>query len=250
MTNDLFSIKNKNVIITGGTGGIGKDIVKSLVSDGAKVFVVASNKEKLEQLKRDIPSIEIYQCDLANEEEVIKFCNCYKEKESTLDILINNAGISKGTNVENIDSEDFYDVFKVNLFAPYLLIKNLLSIMKNKRKGVILNIASVLGTRAVPGIAAYTSSKSALIHFSKCLSLEVAPFNIRVNCISPGYIKTELNREFFETEEGKKFINAKIPLKRLLEPEELLPLIKLVISDAGSYMTGTNIIVDGGLGNW
>lgn len=246
----LFNIKGKKVILTGGTRGIGKSIVEELVRSGALVTVLGFNEENLNMLKEKFPNVDIYKCNLKVENEITKFCNEFIKKNSSCDILINNAGISSDNLVENIDSEEFYDVFRVNLFAPFLLTKHLLPSMKSQRSGVILNIASTLGTRAASLVSAYASSKAALIHFTRCLSIEVAPFNIRVNCISPGYCKTDLNKNFFETEQGQNFVKNKIPMQRMLEKEELLPMIRLLISEAGSYITGANIIIDGGVGNW
>ncbi len=247
---NLFSIENRKVIITGGTRGIGKAIVGDLIADGAEVSVVASNDEGLHNLKDKYPEVDIYRCNLQNEKDIDSFCNDYLNKNEYCDILINNAGIDYKTQIDNINNEDFYKVYQVNLFAPFLLIKQFLPSMKKRRTGTILNIASTLGTRAAPGVAAYSSSKAALIHFTRCLSIEVAPFNIRANCISPGFCKTGLNYEFFESEKGSNFIKSKIPMQRLLREDEIIPIIRLAISDAGSYMTGANIIVDGGVGNW
>lgn len=248
--NTIFDIKGKNVVITGGTKGIGKAIVKELLEAGAFVTVLASNGENLKKLKDEFSDATTYQCNLKIENEITEFCNDFIEKNKYCDILINNAGISFDSSIENINNEEFYDVFRVNLFAPFLLIKHLLPSMKQNRSGVILNITSTLGTRAAPSVSAYASSKAALIHFTRCLSIEVAPFNIRANCISPGYCNTDLNHKFFDSAQGQNFVKGRIPMQRLLEKEELLPMIRLVISDAGSYITGANIIIDGGLGNW
>ncbi len=247
---ELFNIKNKKIIITGGTRGIGKKIVESLIETGAQISVVASNKKRLEDLKSQFKEIDVYKCDLSNENQILEFVSLYLKKNEYCDILINNAGIGGQGGIESLNIENFYDIFKVNLFAPFLLIKHLLPVMKKRKSGNILNIGSTLGTRAVPTLAAYASSKAALIHFTKCLSIEVAPFNIRVNCLSPGYCKTDLNKEFYESEEGNRFINNRIPLKKLLKEEEIVPIVRLMISNAGNYMTGSNIIVDGGVGNW
>jgi len=246
----LFNIEGKNIIITGGTRGLGKAIVDNLSTEKSFLTVIAQNKTNLEKLKNEHPDINIYQCDLKDDKAIKDFCIQYIHDYKYCDILINNAGISLDGSIDVLDYDNFIDVYKVNLFAPFLLIKYILPSMKERRKGIILNVSSTLATRAAPSTSVYCSSKAALVQFTRCLSIETAPYNIRSNCISPGYCKTDLNSNFFNSPNGQAWIKNKIPQQRLMEKEELIPLVRLLISDAGSYINGANMIIDGGLGNW
>lgn len=247
----LLDIKNKKVIVTGGTKGIGKKVALDCLKRGAHVSVVSSNEKNLSDLHSNFPGLFVRKCDLTKEKEISEFCNHYAKEFESCDILINNAGISKSNLVENLNSKNLNDIFKVNFFAPFLLIKHLLGFMKEKRSGVILNVASTLATRAMPYNSLYCASKAALIQFTRCLAIEAGPFNVRVNCISPGYCKTNMNSDFLNDPKRRSYIENRIPLKRLLDLEkDLLPLIRLLISDCGGYITGANLIVDGGFGVW
>lgn len=247
----LFDIKNKNILLTGASGVLGEAILADLINGEANVYAITSNNKSLQQLCNKFSNkFKGVSCDLLNENDTKQMCEEILNV-SNIDIIINCAGITSDGNIDDINSEDFYKVFNLNLFATYRIIKYVLpSMKKNKNGGVILNIASTLGVRAVPNCIAYSTSKAALIHFSKCLSLELAPWKIRVNSISPGYFISKINENTFNVESGMKFIDQRIPLQRLANKEELIPLIRLIISEAGNYMTGSNIVIDGGLSNW
>ncbi len=248
---NLFNIKDKHILLTGASGELGQAILEDLISGGAIVYAITSNDLSLKPLIYKYgDKLKGYSCDLLNKEKTKKVCKEITD-DTNIDIIINCAGITIDGNIDEIDSDNFYKVFNLNLFAVYRVIKYLLpSMKKNPNGGVILNISSALGERAVPNCIAYSTSKLALIHFSKCLALELAPWKIRVNTISPGYFISKINEEVFNGENAKAYIQQKIPLNRLIDKNELIPLIRLIISDAGSYMTGANLVIDGGLSNW
>jgi len=219
-----------------------------LISAGAYTHAITTELSHLSDFKNN-DLVTIYACNLTDDIQVKNTCQQITQNFG-VDIIINCAGTSIDGNIDEISDADFFHVFDLNLFAAFRVIKYCLPSMKSNNGGVILNVASALASRAAPYCSAYAASKSAIVHFTKCLSLELAPWKIRANCISPGYFLSSLTREFITSDSGKTFINNQIPMRRLLDLHELIPMIRLMISGAGSYMTGANIVIDGGLSNW
>lgn len=248
MDNIQFDFKNKKAFVTGGSRGIGSEIVKKLSQSGCDVFFTYnSNKEKALELINDCSGFEgevkSYFCDLSNLKSID---NLYEEirVEGQMDYLINNAGITKDNPLFKMDTDDFVSVLQVNLIANmYICKKFARQIMLSK--GAIVNLSSIAGITGVAGQTNYASSKGGLIAFSKSLSKELGRLNVRVNTVAPGYIYTDMTSPF--NDQDIKEICTNISLKRFGNTEEVASTVLFLLSSASSYITGQTIVVDGGL---
>lgn len=242
-----FDLSGKVALITGASSGLGKHFAKTLSSNGAKTILAARRVEKMEKLQSELENDSfIVNLDVTSKESV----NSLKEEiENTigqLDIVINNAGISDPVRFKDISEDSWLSILETNLNGAFRIAKMATDIMlKNKDGGSIINIASILAERVGLNLASYASAKAALVQLTKSMALELARSNIRVNALAPGYILTEINQDFFDTEEGQGYV-SKIPMKRLGLESELDGALLLLASDASSFMTGSVITVDGG----
>lgn len=215
----------KNVLVTGGSRGIGRAIVNCFRKNGYKV--IAPSRDEL---------------DLLSDYSI----NAYLERmKEPVDILVNNAGINQIATLDEVTDENISETFQVNLLAPLKLSKNLALRMIKQRAGKIINIGSVWGSITKPGRVTYTITKSGLEGLTRSLAIELAPYNILVNCVAPGYVNTEMTRKNNSLPQLGK-IRSAIPLKRLCEPVEIAEVVLFLASEKNSYITGQTIIVDGG----
>lgn len=220
------------VVITGGSKGIGKEISKYLVFKKRTVINISKTKSKIKGVKN-------LSCNISNYNEVQ---NCFK-KIRDLDVLINNAGITKAHKNE---IKDFDTILKVNLSGPFYCSFEALKIFKKKKKGIIINIGSINAYQGFPKNPGYVSSKGGLISLTRSLALDYSKYGIRVNSISPGYIKTNMTKKsFLRIDESKKRLDRMI-IKRWGEPKDLIGIIEFLISNSSSYCTGQDYVVDGG----
>ena len=240
-------VEGKNCLITGASSGLGKHFAKTLHQAGAFVIISARRTEKLEKLKAELgDKCELFKLDVTSEESVSELKSNIESANLQLDILINNAGTSDPQRFKDLSEESWNYVLETNLNGAFRVAKMATDLMlKNKKGGSIINIASILGQRVGLNLASYATSKSALIQLTKSMALELARSNIRVNALAPGYILTEINDDFFATEEGQNYIK-KIPMNRLGLEEDLDGALLLLSSDASSFMTGSVINIDGG----
>ena len=236
----------KNVLITGATGGIGFSLVDAFYSNEFNLFVTGSNNEKLQSIKSKYPeNLEICVCDLSKEEEINELMKKAEEYFGSVDILINNAGITKDNLFLRINNEDWNQVIKINLNANFLITKIAIKGMVKKRWGRVINISSDAAKIGNPGQTNYVASKSALEGFSRSLATEVAARNITVNCISPGFINTNM---LDSLEQDKLESMAKnIPCGRIGDPKDVANAVFFLASEESSYITGQVIHVNGGL---
>ena len=242
----MFSLKNKNAVVTGATGGIGQSISKMLHKQGANVCISGTNKEKLDTLNKSEGNIySCIQCDLSVRSELDVFIEKINKKFGHIDILINNAGITKDQLVLRMKDDDWKTVIETNLYSSYFLSKLVLKGMMKRRFGRIIQITSVVGFTGNPGQVNYAASKSGLIGMSKSLAMEVASRNITVNCIAPGFIETPMT-EILNNEQ-KSNLEDRIPSKRLGKPEDVGAAVVYLASDEASYVNGATIHVNGGL---
>ena len=241
-----LDLKGKKALVTGGTRGIGKAIADVLLKAGAFVIITGTKQEDIDRLNNDSDrSKTLYiQLDLLDRESINLFLKQIKAMEK-IDILINNAGINKiAINTET--NEDDYDLLNnVNLKAPYLITREISRLMIKHRYGRIVNITSIWSTITRSGRSLYTLTKWGVVGLTKTLSVELAPYNILVNAIGPGFTRTELTEQTNSPEEIEK-ITAMIPIQRMAEPSEIANLALFLSSDLNSYLTGQNIIIDGG----
>lgn len=240
-------LKDKVAVISGANSGIGKATALLFLKEGAKVCALGRNIDKLNKLKEEANSPDLYTfvCDVSKKEDVTKTSNEILKTFPEIDILINNAGITKDTLLLRMTEEQWDSVLNTNLKGAFLLTQAFLPALMKKRNGVILNTTSVVGIYGNAGQANYVSSKAGLIGFTKTIAKEYGKRGIRCNAIAPGYITTEMTENL--PEEIKKKITENIPLQRLGTPEDVANTFLFLSSDLASYITGQVIEVSGGL---
>ena len=242
----MMNLENKKIIITGATGGIGNSIVKRLSDAGAKILATGTRIEKLEELKSKYNNIDILKFDISKGEEIEEFIeNATKQLGGGLDCLINNAGITQDNLAIRMNIDEWKKVIDVNLTSTFLLSKFAVKKMLKNKYGKIINITSVVGHTGNLGQANYTASKAGIVAMSKSLAIEYAKKNININCISPGFIKTEMTDKI--EEKFKEAIISKIPSSRLGEPEDVANAVLFLASDQSNYINGETIHVNGGM---
>jgi len=242
----MMNLENKKIIITGATGGIGNSIVKRLSDAGAKILATGTRLEKLEELKSKFKNTDILKFDISKGEEIEEFIeNATKQLGGGLDCLINNAGITQDNLAIRMNIDEWKKVIDVNLTSTFLLSKFAVKKMLKNKYGKIINITSVVGHTGNLGQANYTASKAGIVAMSKSLAIEYAKKNININCISPGFIKTEMTDKI--DEKFKETIISKIPSSRLGEPEDVANAVLFLASDQSNYINGETIHVNGGM---
>ena len=242
----MKSIENKKIIVTGATGGIGSSIVKLLSENGAKVLATGTRIEKLEKLKSEFKSLEILNFDISQNDKIEKFIDrATTQIGGELDCIINNAGITKDNLSIRMTNDEWNKVININLTSTFLMCKFAIKKMLKKKLRKLVNITSVVGHTGNLGQANYTASKAGIIAMSKSLALEYAKKNININCISPGFIKTDMTDKI--DEKFKEVIISKIPSARLGEPEDIAKVVLFLASDQSNYINGETIHVNGGM---
>jgi len=248
-------LKNKNVLITGGTSGFGFAIADLFLLEGANVVITARRKEKGTNAENKLRSntkgnIKYIQCDIINENEVKKLINKITFDYKKIDVLINNAGSMTLEEFENISEETWDRIMNVNLKGCFLITKHMVPFMIKNKKGSIINISSILGLVGKGYNPLYSASKGGVTLLSKSLALRYAKYNIKVNCICPGTIITELNRDRIDkSKDPKKALNdiiAEYPMGCLGEPIDVAYAALYLASDESKWVTGISLPVDGG----
>ena len=229
----------KKVLITGGTRGIGKAIALAFIKKGYRVGVTYSKDENSAKEMQEMGA-EVYKCDVKRESEV----QTLFENFGSVDILVNNAGVALIKLMQDVSAEEWDDVFAINVRGAFLCSKQAVKGMISKQSGLIVNISSVWGEVGASCETVYSASKSALIGFTKALAKELAPSNIRVNCVSPGVIATKMNAHF--SKEDLALIQEEIPLGRLGKAEEIASAVLFL--EENKYVTGVDLPIGGGFG--
>ena len=242
----MNNLENKNIIVTGASGGIGNSIVKKLNKAGANILASGTRIEKLEELKKKFENIKILKFDISQSDKISEFIeNATNELGGSLDGLVNNAGITQDNLAIRMSLEEWQKVIDINLTSTFLMSKFAIKKMLKNKSGKIVNITSVVGHTGNLGQANYTASKAAIVAMSKSLAIEYAKKNININCISPGFIKTAMTDNI--DEKFKEVIVSKIPSARLGEPDDIANAVLFLSSDQSDYINGETIHVNGGM---
>ena len=241
----MINFKNKNILITGASGGIGNALVKKFVSLGGNVVGSGTKTEKLDLIKKKYPNIKVKKFDLSEHSRIEEFIDDVSLQLGGLDILINNAG----TNVDNLSlrmkEEEWKKVIDINLTSTFLLSKYAIKKMLKNKFGRIVNITSVVGHTGNLGQSNYAASKSGIIGMSKSLAIEYAKKNITVNCVSPGYIVSDMTMNI--AEKVKLYLTSRIPMGKLGTGEDVSNCVAFLSSEQASYVTGETMHVNGGM---
>ncbi|MDA7703672.1 3-oxoacyl-[acyl-carrier-protein] reductase [Candidatus Pelagibacter sp.] len=242
----MNSLKDKNIIVTGASGGIGNSIVEKLNQNGANILATGTRMEKLEELKKKFNNIKILKFDISQHDKIEEFIeNATKELGGSLDCIVNNAGITKDNLTIRMSLEEWSKVININLTSTFLMCKYSIKKMLKNKSGKIINITSVVGHTGNVGQANYTASKAGIVAMSKSLAIEYAKKNINVNCISPGFISTAMTDQI--DEKFKETIIAKIPSNRLGKSEDIANAVNFLSSDQSDYINGETLHVNGGM---
>jgi 3-oxoacyl-[acyl-carrier protein] reductase len=242
----MSNLENKNIIVTGASGGIGNSIIKKLYEAGANILASGTRVEKLEELKKNFENIQILKFDISQRDKIEEFIeNATNELGGSLDGIVNNAGITQDNLAIRMSLDEWQKVIDINLTSTFLISKFAIKKMLKNKSGKIVNITSVVGHTGNLGQANYTASKAAIVAMSKSLAIEYAKKNINVNCISPGFIKTAMTEKI--DDKFKEIIVSKIPSARLGEPDDVANAVLFLSSDQSNYINGETIHVNGGM---
>ena len=239
----MINFKNKKILITGASGGIGNELVKKFVSLEGEVMATGTNTDKLDKLKKNFPNIKVKKFDISDHSRVEEFIENVNLELSGLDILINNAGITSDNLSLRMKDEEWKRVIDVNLNSTFLLSKHSIKKMLKSKYGRIVNITSVVGSTGNLGQSNYSASKAGIIGMSKSLAIEYAKKNITVNCVSPGFIVSNMTSNI--AEKVKLFLTSRIPMGKLGSGEDVSNCVAFLSSDEASYITGETIHVNG-----
>ena len=242
----MIDLKNLNIILTGSTGVIGNSIIEQLHSSNANIIATGTNENKLKVIKEKYPDVIVKKFDITDHSSIEKFIEtCSEEFQNKIDVLINNAGITMDNLTIRMKDDEWNKVINLNLTSSFLLSKYSIKKMMKNKNGKIINITSVVGHTGNIGQANYAASKAGLIGMSKSLALEYGKKNIKINCVSPGFIKSEMTEKISDS--FKEILQEKISLNRFGVPEDVANAVVFLSSDLANYITGETIHVNGGM---
>ena len=240
-----MNLNKKKILITGATGGIGNALVDKFSNFGATIFATGTNEDKLKNLKKNYSNINVEKFRLDDHNKIEGFIETVNETLGGLDILVNNAGITLDNLSIRLTEENWKKVLDINLTSSFLMCKYAIKKMLKRKYGKIINITSIVGHTGNLGQANYAASKAGIAAYSKTLAIEYAKKNINVNCVSPGFIKTEMTDKI--NEEFKKILVSKIPSGDLGTGEDVSNCVAFLASDMAKYINGETIHVNGGM---
>ncbi len=241
----MISFKNKKILITGATGGIGKALVKKFVSLDGSVLATGTKLEKLEKLKKEFSNISILKFDISEHSKIEEFVEHASSQLGGLDVLVNNAGINMDNLSLRMKDEEWKKVIDLNLGSTFFLCKYGIKKMLKNKYGKIVNITSIVAHTGNLGQTNYAASKAGIIGMSKSLAIEYAKKNITINCVSPGFIQSKMTDNIIES--IKSVLTSRIPMSKLGTGEDVSNTVAFLSSDEASYITGETIHVNGGM---
>ncbi len=240
-----MNFKNKKILVTGATGGIGSEIIKKFIDLEGTVLATGTNTAKLDEIKKKYSNVKVKKFDISDHSRIEEFIDDVVLELGGLDILINNAGINKDNLSLRMKDEEWKRVIDINLSSTFLLTKHSIKKMLKNKFGRIVNITSIVGHTGNLGQSNYSASKSGIIGMSKSLAIEYAKKNITINCVSPGFIQTAMTMNI--AEKVRLFLTSRIPMGRLGTGEDVSNCVAFLSSDESSYITGETIHVNGGM---
>ena len=241
----MINFKGKKILITGATGGIGNALVKKFLSLDGTVLATGTNTEKLDSLKKEFPNISVLKFDISDHSKIEDFIENVSSQLVGLDVLVNNAGITMDNLSLRMKDEEWKKVIDINLTATFLLSKHAIKKMLKNKFGRIVNITSVVGHTGNVGQSNYAASKAGIIGMSKSLAIEYAKKNITINCVSPGFIVSDMTMNI--AEKVKLYLTSRIPMGKLGSGEDVSNSVVFLSSNLASYITGETIHVNGGM---
>ena len=241
----MISFTNKKILITGATGGIGNSLVEKFVSLGGTVLATGTNDQKLNNLKKKFPKVEILKFDISEHLKIEEFIENASSKINGIDILINNAGITIDNLSLRMKNEEWQKVIDINLSSSFYMCKYAIKKMLKNKYGRIINITSVVGHTGNLGQTNYSASKAGLVAMSKSFAIEYAKKNITINCVSPGFIETNMTDKI--PANIKEILLSRIPMNKLGNGGDVSNTVAFLASDLASYITGETVHVNGGM---
>ena len=242
----MIDLKKTNVILTGSTGGIGRAILETLYNSNANIIATGTNQNKLDKIKEKFSKVTTKNFDILEHNSIEKFVDeCSEIFDNKIDVLINNAGVTNDNLTIRMKLDEWNRVINLNLTSTFLISKNVIKKMLKNKNGKIINITSIVGHTGNVGQANYAASKAGLIGMSKSLALEYGKKNIKINCISPGFIKSEMTEKI--NDNFKQTMLDKISLERFGIPEDIANAALFLSSDLSNYITGETLHVNGGM---
>ena len=241
----MINFKDKKILITGATGGIGKALVKKFLSLDGNVLATGTKIEKLDALKKEFPKINVLKFDISDHSKIEEFIENVSSQLTGLDVLVNNAGINMDNLSLRMKDEEWKKVIDINLGSTFFLCKYAIKKMLKNKYGRIVNITSIVGHTGNLGQSNYAASKAAITAMSKSLAIEYAKKNITINCVSPGFIQSNMTDNIVES--IKAVLTSRIPMSKLGTGEDVSNTVAFISSDAASYITGETIHVNGGM---
>ena len=242
----MIDLKNLNIILTGATGVIGNSILDKLISAGSNVLATGTNEQKLKIIKDKYKDLNVLKFDVTNHDKIEKFVeDCNKIFLGKIDVLINNAGITQDNLSIRMKDEEWKKVIDINLTSTFLITKNVIKKMLKSKNGKIINVTSIVGHTGNIGQANYSASKAGIIAMSKSLALEYGKKNITVNCVSPGFIVSDMTAKI--SDEHTNLMKSRISLNKFGNPEDVANSIAFLSSNLSNYITGETIHVNGGM---
>ena len=241
----MINFKDKKILITGATGGIGGALVKKFLSLEGTVLATGTNTEKLDSLKKEFPNINVLKFDISQHSKIEEFIENVASQLVGLDVLVNNAGITMDNLSLRMKDEEWNKVIDINLSSTFYLCKYAIKKMLKNKYGRIVNITSIVGHTGNLGQSNYAASKAGMVAMSKSLAIEYAKKNITINCVSPGFIQSNMTDKIVES--IKAVLTSRIPMTKLGTGEDVSNTVAFLSSDAASYITGETIHVNGGM---
>ena len=242
----MIDLKNLNIVLTGSTGVIGNSILHNLINAGSNVLATGTNEEKLKNIKDKYKNLNVLKFDISDHKNIDSFVeDCNKILSNKIDILINNAGITQDNLSIRMKEEEWKRVIDINLTSTFLITKGVIKKMLKSKNGKIINVTSVVGHSGNIGQTNYAASKAGIVAMSKSLALEYGKKNIKVNCVSPGFILSDMTKKI--SDEHTNLLKSRISLNKFGDPVDVANTIAFLCSNLSDYITGETIHVNGGM---